>query len=155
MFYDFGWRGATRCRTYSVLSLKISQHSHSLTSADCCLLSLSATTQQHKVSSRLQQLPDSAADQNRELRNAFKTSASERRTYQESPSGERSIPSRRSRSCFLGAAPSKSPPSLLLQSLDVRNVVAKTMGQAILAAERRCGSRLTSAEWTRCWVREA
>ena len=131
----------TRCRTYSVLSLKISQHSHSLTSADCCLPSLSATTQQHKVSSRLQQLPDSAADQNRELRNAFKTSASERRTYQESPSGERSIPSRRSRSCFLGAAPSKSPPSLLLQSLDVRNVVAKIMGQAILAAERRCGSR--------------
>ena len=153
MFYDFGWRGATRCRTYSVLSLKISHHSHSLTSADCCLPSLSATTQQHKVSSRLQQLPDSAADQNRELRNAFKTSASERRTYQESPSGERWMRSRRSRSCFLVANPSKSPPTLLQRSLDVRNVVAKILGQAILAAKRRCGSRLTSAEWTRCWVR--
>jgi hypothetical protein len=146
LFYDFGWRGATRCRTYSVLSLKISQHSHSLTSADCCLPSLSATTQQHKVSSRLQQLPDSAADQNRELRNAFKTSASERRTYQESPSGERWMLSRRSRSCFLGAAPSKSPPSLLLQSLDVRKHVASYVGQAILAAERLSRRRLTSAD---------
>ena len=154
MFYDFGWRGATRCRTYSVLSLKISQHSHSLTSADCCLLSLSTRNQQHKVSSRLQQLPDSAADQNRELRNAFKTSASERRTYQESPSGERLMPSRRSRSCFLGATPSKSPPSLLLRSWDVRKVVAKMTGQAIYAAERLSGSRLTSADRSKPWVRE-
>ena len=70
--------------TYSIIQTRFS-----LTSADCCLHSLSTRNQQHKVSSRLQQLPDSAADQNRELRNAFNTSPSERRTYQESRSGER------------------------------------------------------------------
>ena len=63
--------------------------------------------------------------------------------------------SRRSRSFFLGATPSKSPPSLLLRSWDVRKVVAKILGQTIYAAERLSGSRLTSAEWTKPWVREA
>ena len=64
------------------------------------------------------------------------------------------MPSRRSRSCFLGAGPSKSPPLLLLQSLDVQKVVAKILGQAIFAAERLSGSRLTSADRSKPWVRE-